>query len=69
MLTPSGWFWVIFWCIVVTGCVADRYLAYDYDIEKQKIELKKLETNIKLEKQSMEVLTKEIKELQTQNNK
>ena len=45
----NNWFWVIFWCIIVGGCVGERAINLNYQIEQQKLEVEKLKEKVQLE--------------------
>lgn len=64
----NNWFCVIMWCIIVGGCVGERTLNLNYQIEQQKLEVEKLKEKVKLEQLNMKNLSDSVIELKKENN-
>lgn len=63
----NNWFWILFWSIVVGGCVGERALNLNYQIEQQKLEIEKLKEKVKLEHLNMKNLSNTVIELKKEN--
>ena len=58
----NNWFWVIMWCIIVGGCVADKAVTNHYNLEQQKLELQRIEQSAKIAENNMKQMVDTLKQ-------
>lgn len=62
MKIDSNWFWILFWSIVVGGCVADKAVTNHYNLEQQKLELQRIEQSAKIAENNMKQMVDTLKQ-------